>query len=211
VISHGTVYLLDCDSKMTSSVQCLLDSSGLQIYVYKAVRDFLNQLCADAHGCLITDIRMPMVSGLQVLNELKRRKSDLSVIFLTSCVDISVAIEALKNGAIEYITKPFSEQKLIDSVYSAIEISQNKYKKTSRLKQIKDCIQLLSKREYEVLECLASGMINKLISTRLHISKKTVEMHRANVMRKMQVQNIAELVSLYTFYQLSLAEITTHC
>jgi len=147
---------------------------------------------------------MPKMSGLQVLTELKRRNSDLSVIFLTNCQDISVAVDALKQGAVEYITKPYSEQKLLESIYAAVAYSQQQFQKSSKLREINERIQSLTKREQQILECIASGMINKVISSELHISSKTVEMHRANVMRKMQARNIAELITVFTFYKLSM-------
>lgn len=206
--TQSTVYLLDCDASLSPTIGTLLDSTGLQTYVYRSPLDFLSNVDQHAHGCLILDVRMPKMSGLQVLTELKRRNSDLSVIFLTSCQDISVAVDALKQGAVEYITKPYSEEKLLESIYAAVAFSQQQFQKSSKLREINERIQSLTKREQQILECIASGMINKVISSELHISSKTVEMHRANVMRKMQARNIAELITVFTFYKLSMSSST---
>lgn len=205
--NQTSVYLLGCDATMSTAVEALLDTTGLDVHISRTPLDFLNSIDENAHGCLILDVRLPKMGGLQVLSELKRRHSDLAVIFLTNCQDITVAIDALKRGAFEYITMPYSEQKLLDSIYDAVDRSQKRFQKSSLIREIQTRMQTLTKREEQILDCIAAGKINKVISTELNISSKTVEMHRANVMRKMQASNLAELITTYAFYKFSLADI----
>lgn len=200
------VYFLNCSLNFPPTIHTLLNSTGLETRMFNDPIVFLNCLTGKEQGCLILDVRMPKMSGLQMLAELKRRQSGLALIFLTDCQDITIAIDALKKGAVEYITSPYSEHILLESIYSAIEFSKKLVDKSSALQQIQSRLLLLTKREYEILEYIMTGMINKMIATELHISSKTVEMHRANLMHKMEVMNVAELISLFTFYKLNLAE-----
>ena len=201
-----SVYVLDNDGSIAEALRGLLDSVGLPYTIFDDVAVFLNRVDADESGCLLLDVRLPKMSGLQVQSELKRRRSNLSVIFLTNCTDVAIAVEALKSGASEYITRPFSEQKLLDSIFSAVKASEQLTKKRSEVQIIEALMNNLTKREREILDCIATGMINKVISAELFISSKTVEMHRANIMKKMQAKNLAELIKMYTLYELSRSE-----
>lgn len=195
------VFIVDDDAAICKSMEWLFQSIGMTATSYTNPNDFLKMITPYTRGCLVVDMRMPEMSGLEVQAALAQRNIQIPIIFLTSHHDVHVAVKAMKSGAMDFITKPFSEQQLLDIVHKAISVDQNQFQNHEDYLTIKARIENLSQRERQVLDLVATGMLNKNISSELGICAKTVELHRSRVMKKMHAKSLAELVRMTIIYQ----------
>jgi RNA polymerase sigma factor (sigma-70 family) len=189
------VYIVDDEASIRDSLAMLLRSVGLQSSAFADARAFLAAYEARAHCCLIADVRMPGMSGLELQDALRARGSALPVIIITGHGDIAMAVRAMKAGAADFIEKPFHDQTLLDAVHRALERSAaSVLTEESDSTVLQSRLATLTPREREVLELVVEGRPNKVVATRLGLSTRTVEVHRAKVMEKMSARSLAELV-----------------
>jgi two-component system response regulator FixJ len=189
-----TVFVVDDDRAMRESLSWLLDSVGLHVRSYATAADFLADHDPAQPGCLVLDVRMPGMSGLDLQAELARRGVELPTIVITGHAEVSMAVRAVKSGAIDFIEKPFSDQLLLDRVRQALEMDRQAREVRSRREDARRRLATLTAREREVLNLVVAGRANKEIASELGVSPKTVEVHRAHVMSKMCVDSLAELI-----------------
>ena len=194
--ADGVVHVIDDDADVRQSLAFLLSTAGLAVRVHDSAVTFLEALPEIREGCVVTDIRMPGIDGLELqrrLGELKRR---LPVIVMTGHGDVPLAVEAMKAGAIDFIEKPFDDEVMLSAIRAALTRHASDRDRTERAAAIQERIARLSDREREVLERLVAGKANKVIAYELGISARTVEVYRANVMTKMQADSLSELVRM---------------
>jgi two-component system response regulator FixJ len=189
-----TVFVVDDDRAMRDSLRWLLESIGLSVRTYPTAADFLREYDASQPGCLVLDVRMPGMSGLDLQAELMRRGGGLPTIVITGHAEVPMAVRAVKAGAVDFIEKPFSDQLLLDRVRQALEIDRQDREVRRRREDAQRRLEGLTAREREVLGLVVAGKANKEIAADLGLSPKTVEVHRAHVMTKMDVDSLAELI-----------------
>jgi FixJ family two-component response regulator len=195
------VFVVDDDPAMRDSLRWLIESTGLQVETFADAQTFLARIRPDVPGCVVLDIRMPGMSGLDLQAELARRGIGLPTIMVTGHAEVPMAVRAVKAGAIDFIEKPFSDQLLLDRVRQGIEMDRQEREGRMRRAEVLRRMSLLTQREREVLELVVAGKPNREIAAALRLSPKTVEVHRAHVMDKMQASSVAELVRLSLFAQ----------
>jgi len=196
VTADPTVFVVDDDPAMRQSLRWLLQSVGLAVETYGTAEAFLAAVDGTRAGCLVLDVRMPGMSGLHLQEELKHRGIMLPIIVVTGYAEVPTAVRALKTGAIDFIEKPFSDQMLVESVRHALALDQQARATEAERAEVTARLALLSAREREVMERVTEGKPNKIIAAELGIGEKTVEVHRANVMRKVGVGSVAALIRL---------------
>ena len=196
MIAEKTVHVVDDDEAVRRFLRGLIQSVGLRVETYATAQEFLDAYEAGSPGCLLLDIRMPGMSGLELQAELKRREIDLPVIVLTGHGDVKVAVHAMKAGAVDFIEKPFNNELLLHGIQKAIADSLRSGGTRVRRQEILRRLEALTARERQVLDMVAAGETNKGVARLLGISEKTVEIHRAKVMEKMQAKSLAELVKM---------------
>ena len=201
VYNDPTVYYVDDDEAMCESVRFLIESVSLRVEIFFSARKFLESYDPSRSGCLLLDVRMPEMSGLELQEQLKKRKIDIPVIFITGHGDVPMATRAMKSGAVEFLTKPFNDQTLLDSIQNAIEVDAERRKMNTERNKIAEKIAKLTRREQEVMECVIKGNLNKITAYELGISSKTVELHRAKIMEKMEAKSLAHLVAMVLIHQ----------
>ncbi|ETN92891.1 Transcriptional regulatory protein FixJ [Gammaproteobacteria bacterium MOLA455] len=194
--TEQTVYIVDDDSDVADSMSMLLESTGLRTEQYHSTEEFLKIPIDRLVGCLILDVRMPDMSGLDLHQEIKRSNANLPVIFVTGHGDVPMAVQAMKNGAVEFLQKPFRDQEFIDCVHRALKTNSEALDEVNRRRSIQARIDSLTKREYEIMRLIAAGNITKAVASKLSISPRTVEIHRARTMEKMQAKTLAQLVQM---------------
>lgn len=195
-MATGTVFVVDDDQAVRKSLEMLFTSVGITARVFAGAQDFLDRYDPEEPGCLVLDVRMPGMSGLELQRQLKERGIGIPVIIVTGHGDVPIAVRAMKDGALEFLEKPFSKQMLIDHVQAALQRDAERRRGLQRLSDIDTRIATLTEREREVMELVVAGKLSKQIAAELGISKKTVDVHRARVMHKMEVESLAELVEL---------------
>ena len=196
MIAEKTVHVVDDDEAVRRFLRGLIQSVGLRVETYATAQEFLDAYEAGSPGCLLLDIRMPGMSGLELQAELKRREIDLPVVILTGHGDVKVAVHAMKAGAVDFIEKPFNNELLLHGIQKAIADSLRSGGTRVRRQEILRRLEALTARERQVLDMVAAGETNKGVARLLGISEKTVEIHRAKVMEKMQAKSLAELVKM---------------
>ena len=190
------VYIVDDDDAVRDALGMLFESAGFAYVAYASAADFLDQLQPSFNGCLVLDIRMPEMSGLELQQKLKAEQCDLPIIFITGHGDMPMAVEAMRQGAIDFLRKPIDEQDLLLRIQSAFELhSGNREKRQSR-RLVKDKIGSLTDREAQVFVLVTNGEANKVIASELSISERTVEVHRSQVMKKLDAKTLAQLVRM---------------
>lgn len=194
--SERYVFIVDDDADVRDSLQSLLESHAFRVEGFESAIMFLASDAPGRQGCLIVDVRMPGMDGLQLQEELVGRGSKLSVIVMTGHGDVPLAVRAMKAGAVDFLEKPFEENVLLDSVRRALKQASATDDKAAATKLAQERIANLTERERQVLNLLITGRPNKVIAYELSISPRTVEIHRARVMEKMGVRSLAELVRL---------------
>lgn len=194
-MSHEeTVYIIDDDPAMRDSLEFLLESAGFTVRLFDSATLFLATLQDLRQGCVVSDIRMPGMTGMDLLRTMKANGSTMSVIIMTGHGDIPLAVEAIKLGAADFFEKPFEDERLIGAIRTAIRKNENGVKSDAAAADVVSRIASLSQRERQVMNGLVAGMSNKLMAREYDISPRTIEVYRANVMTKMQAHSLSELV-----------------
>jgi FixJ family two-component response regulator len=189
-----TVYVIDDDARVRASVQGLLKSAGLHSVGYETAEQFWREEAADGPSCLILDVSLPGMSGLDFQQQLRRAGRSIPIIFITGHGDIPMSVKAIKSGALAFLTKPFEDQDLLNAVEEALAGDSISRREHAEITALENRYENLTHREKEVMELVVSGMLNKQIAAELGISEITIKVHRARVMHKMQAGSLAELV-----------------
>ena len=190
----AVVFVVDDDDAVRESLSWLISSIGLKVETYPSAQDFLDSFIPEKHGCLIVDVRMPGMNGLELQRKLADKATCLPVIVITGHGDVQMAVRAMKDGAFDFVEKPFNDNAIIEHVEKAVRECKNRRSKESLKQEIQSMIALLTPRENEIMGMIVNGETNKSIARKLTISDKTVEAHRAKVMEKMQASSLAELM-----------------
>ncbi len=194
--SGAIVHVIDDDDAVRESMSFLLRSADFEVAVYESAQSFLEAVKAGVSGCIVTDVRMPGMSGIDLLRELQQMQIALPVIVVTGHGDIQLAVEAMKAGAVDFLEKPFDDHRMLEAVRAALERRPARAARTPEQDAIAARLESLSQRERQVLNGLVAGQPNKTIAYELGISPRTVEVYRANVMTKMQAGSLSELVRM---------------
>jgi RNA polymerase sigma factor (sigma-70 family) len=195
--NQPTVFVVDDDPAIRFAMQALLESVNLEHEIFSSGDEFLEQADEQRAGCLVLDIRMPGLGGLELQQELIERGNTVPIIFITGHGDVPMAVEAMQKGAVDFIQKPFRDQDLLDRVSEAIKTDEERREAQQRHAEVTERIDRLTKREKEVFDLVVTGKPNKIIAYDLGVSQRTVEIHRARVMEKMQARSLADLVKMH--------------
>jgi two-component system response regulator FixJ len=193
-LSNGVVHIVDDDAAMRDSLGFLLQANRIAFRLFDSARTFLDELPPAGSGCLLTDIRMPEINGLELVRQLRGRGWDDPVIVMTGHADVALAIEAMKAGVSDFLEKPFDDEVLLAALRTALESGQARHEADQAAHEAQRMIATLSPRERDVLNGLVEGHANKTIAIDLGISPRTVEIYRANVMTKLQAKSLSEVV-----------------
>ena len=194
---HGTVYIVDDDASVRSAVSRLFRSIGAQVEAFEDASAFLRAERGEGPGCLLLDIEMPGASGLDLQGDLASHGVDLPIVFMTGHGDIPLAVEAMRNGAVDFLPKPVDDEKLIKTVLDALEHHGRALAMGAEVLAFRERIKLLTPREHEVLSLVVCGMLNKQIAAQLGISLVTVKVHRGRGVAKVEVDSVAELARMW--------------
>jgi RNA polymerase sigma factor (sigma-70 family) len=193
-LHQGRVYIVDDDEAIRDSLAWLLEASGIEVETYSCAADFLAGYRPTSPCCLVLDIRMPGMSGIELQDRLLAQGERIPIVFITAHGDVPMAVRAVKKGAVDFIEKPFNDQQLIDLIGRALQQEEALQRDRQAETRATTRLDLLTPREKEVLELVVAGKLNKTIADQLGISIKTVETHRAKVMEKMQAKSLADLI-----------------
>ena len=192
--SESIVFIIDDDPLYRESTERLVRSVGLRVQSFESAREFLSSRRPNVASCLVLDVRMPGLSGLDLQLELAKVGVQMPIIFVTGHGDIPMSVQAMKAGAVEFLAKPFRDQALLDAINQAIERDRVTRRQRAKSVELRRRYESLGPREREVFECLVSGMLNKQIADKLGTTERTIKFHRGQIMRKMEAKSVAELV-----------------
>jgi two-component system response regulator FixJ len=195
-MSEQVVHVVDDDAAVRDSLQFMLEAADLRVRTYESATALLNRLAELEPGCIVTDVRMPGMTGLELIAQLKARGATHPVVVLTGHADVALAVEAMKAGVVDFIEKPFDEAALLRAVRQALRLGEDVASRSAERAEIEARIARLTPREHDVFEALAAGESNKSAAIKLGISPRTVEIYRANVMEKMQAATLSDLVRM---------------
>lgn len=193
---QGVVFIVDDDEALRDSLRWLIESVGLMVETHDSADSFLQSYYPGQSGCLLLDVRMPGMSGLELQEQLESRDVRLPVVIITGHGDVAMAVRAMKAGAMDFIEKPFDDELLLASIQRALSLDVEQRKSRATQAEILARLAHLTRREHQVMELVTTGKANKQIASELNVSAKTVEAHRAHVMEKMQANSLAELVRM---------------
>ena len=192
-----TVFIVDDDAAIRFAMEALMESVNLDHEIFASADEFLDKISEQRPGCLVLDIRMPGLGGLELQEELIRRGNTLPIIFITGHGDVPMAVEAMQKGAVDFIQKPFRDQELLDRIREALATDQHRREEQQQHEEVARRLDKLTNREREVFDLVVTGKPNKVIAYELGVSQRTVEIHRARVMEKMQARSLADLVKMH--------------
>jgi FixJ family two-component response regulator len=190
------VYVVDDDPALLRALERLLQSAGLEVVTFASAQEFLERHDRSAPGCLVLDLAMPGLNGLGLQRALEQLESPLPIIFLTGRGDIALSVQAMKHGATDFLTKPVDDTALLAAIHEALAKNRARRSVTAERERVSGCLALLTERERQVLELVVAGKLNKQIAAELGTVEKTIKYHRGNLMRKMGVRGVAELVTM---------------
>jgi FixJ family two-component response regulator len=193
-MTRTTVFIVDDDPSVRDSLRFLLESVGLEVRIFSSAQDFLDGTDSETPGCLLLDVRMPGMSGLDLQHELANAGIFLPIIFITGHGTVPMSVRAMKAGAVDFLQKPFDEQDLLNAVSQAIEQDRKAGLERAESREIQKRIKSLTPREYEAFTLLVSGMLNKQVACRLGTTERTIKAHRSRIMEKMKAESLADLV-----------------
>ena len=192
-----TVFIVDDDPAIRFAMQALMDSVNVEHEIYSSGDEFLESVDDHRAGCLVLDIRMPGLGGLELQEELIKRDSTLPIIFITGHGDVPMAVDAMQKGAVDFIQKPFRDQDLLDRIREALKTDAERREEQQKHAEVAERLDRLTNREREVFDLVVTGKPNKVIAYELGVSQRTVEIHRAREMEKMQARSLADLVKMH--------------
>jgi FixJ family two-component response regulator len=198
-----TVFVIDDDASVRTSIRGLLKSVGLKSECFETAEQFLQRNTANGPSCLVLDVGLPGINGLEFQRQLKSAGFDIPIIFVTAYVDIPMTVKAMKSGAVEFLPKPFGDQELVDAIHQALARDVVSRRKRAEIAALQMRYEMLTPREREVMSLVVSGMLNKQIASELGTRVITVKVHRAQVMHKMQAGSLADLVRMAEKLQVS--------
>lgn len=190
------VYIIDDDEAILKSLQWLIESDNIKVETYTDAITFLEEFKLQHPCCLITDIRMPRMSGLELQDYLISKNVVLPILFISGHADVPMAVNAMRKGAVDFLTKPFNDRRLLEAVNHALSDDETSHIKQQQINEFRAKIATLTPREQQVYQCMITGTLNKIIAAELGIHIKTVEIHRAHIMKKTAARSLAELVKL---------------
>ena len=193
---QAVVFVIDDDEDLRDGLSNLMRSVGLQVRAFASAMDFLKSSLPDTPSCLVLDVRLPGVSGLDFQSELTRKNIGIPIVFMSAHSDIPMTVRAMKAGAVEFLPKPFHDQSMLDAVHSALEKDRQRRKGIGDTSQLRSSFDSLTHREQQIFAYVASGLMNKQIAAETELSEITVKVHRASVMRKMGAKSLADLVRM---------------
>lgn len=195
-MTQGIVFVVDDDDSVRRALSRLIRSVGLEVETFASAQEFLDRRPPDRPACIVTDVRMPGPSGLDLQEELIRAGRTTPIIFMTGHGTVPMSVRAMKAGAVDFLQKPVDEQLLLDAIHKALERANRERQEQAQLEEIQARIATLTAREREVFELVVSGLLNKQVAAELGASEKTIKIHRARVMHKMQADSLADLVRM---------------
>ena len=201
--TESIVFVVDDDPSVRSAIKRLIGSMGLQVELFGSAQEFLASKLPNVPSCLVLDIRLPGISGLALQRQLAEAKVQIPIIFITAHSDVPMTVRAMKAGAVEFLTKPFGDQDLLDAIHLALERDRGRRRQEAELTALRERFELLSPREREVVAMVVSGMLNKQIAAQIGSAENTIKVHRSRAMEKMQANSLADLVKMIQTLQTS--------